>query len=187
MNSKKLLVIASATLLLTGLAVVAEAQGHARGARLAGSTPVAEAGSAVSVPVSVDLTGVMVAGRPAELGGYLARIEFDPAVVRFVDAAPGAGFDSAVVTTEAEKANTRGVVKMTSVRPGFEGPAGVIHVATARFEILAPGGADTIRVTIDSLSSVLIRDEEGRLVKDLSIPVDSPNREREVRRPATER
>ena len=179
---KNTMLITTFAVLLIGSAFTAGAETSSGGGRLVLPAPSNVGDALVRVPVNVDLGGVMVAGRPAELGGYIIRIEFDPTAVQFVDASPGTDFPEQVSRTTVEKANATGRVKLASARPGDHGPSGAINIASVQFRELRPGAIDSIRISIESLSSVLLRDGAGRVIGPAAIPVgvgdDSPGRSR---------
>ena len=168
MTKRKLIVIATVTLLFC-LATTAAAE-PGRAARLVQGPSFERDSFSVRVPITVDLTGVTVQGRAVELGAYVVRIDFDPARVQFVEARPGTDFGRDVVTTQIDRANAVGWVKLTSVQAGERGPSGVVNLTNASFRELVEGGASSIRVSVESLASTLIQDG-GRSVT-LSIPIE---------------
>lgn len=110
------------------------------------------------VPVDVDLTGVVVDGLPAELGAYVLRLEFDPARVTVLSVKGGnAPFADLPVATDLDKANAAGRLGLTAVQISSEKASGVVRVARVLFTEVEPGGRDTVKVRVHSLSTPLMQ------------------------------
>ncbi|MEO8216429.1 MAG: hypothetical protein ABI718_05040 [Acidobacteriota bacterium] len=127
----------------------------------------------LSVPFAVDVQDVSVDGQPAVLGAYVVRIKFDPKSVSFVavDADNDPYFSARPYFTAAEKANAQGWVRITAVQLSAQQPIGMVHVARAQFRELSPGGAETVRAEMESASSALVKDSEGKFIRTLHIDV----------------
>lgn len=145
---KKLTITAAAILAVSLPMFAAEAGEGVRAPRLLAS--IEQAGSAVRLPVTLDLTGIDVDSAPAVLGGYVLRATFDPNQVRFEAAAGGTNpmFSAAPVTTMADKANAEGWVKVVGYQTNLYAPTGAVSVASLQFTELVPGGASTIRLEL---------------------------------------
>ncbi len=110
------------------------------------------------VPVDVDLTGVVVDGLPAELGAYVLRLEYDPARVTVLSVKGGnAPFADLPVATDLEKANAAGRLGLTAVQISSEKASGVVRVARVLFTEVEPGGRETVKVRVHSLSTPLMQ------------------------------
>lgn len=117
----------------------------------------------VRLPISVDLTGVTISGKGAALGGYVARIDFDPAQVEFVGVKGGSSkaFATAPYATNATQANHEGLLKLTAVNTADRTASGMVSVANAEFREIQTGGRSSIHVSLESVASMLIRDASG--------------------------
>ncbi|MEO8216510.1 MAG: hypothetical protein ABI718_05460 [Acidobacteriota bacterium] len=127
-----------------------------------------------SLPITIDLTRVFVNGHNPVLGAYVARIEFDAQAVEYVQAEGGTSsyFATAPFATNSPKANADGVVRLCYVQNDATAPSGIINVARVIFRELKPGGAASVKVTIESLAAGLERDADGNFIRDLQIDVD---------------
>ena len=127
----------------------------------------------LTVPVTIDLTRVFVNGHNPVLGAYVARIDFDASAVQFLDASGGSSsyFSRTPFATNAATANAEGTVRVCYVQTDSLAPSGVVNVAAVHFRELAPNGARSIKVTIESLAAALERDADGNLLRDLAISV----------------
>ena len=119
----------------------------------------------VRVPVEIDLTAVH-----AVLGGYVARINFDPAALTFVGAAGGKTleFHADPAFTNAAKANAEGVVRIAAAQTSERGPTGKVSVAMLTFREIVAGGAESLHITIESAAAA---PREGSS-EPLALPVD---------------
>ena len=125
----------------------------------------------VVVAVTIDLQDVTVDERPAVLGAYVIKVEFDPAKVSYSGARGGLDpyFASDPFATNPAKANRDGVVRFSSVQTNGVLPIGMVNVARLTFVETASGGADSIRLTMESVASALEKDENGRYLRNLEI------------------
>ncbi len=171
MKIRNLLIVASMALLCGGLSTSNALAQRTRAVK----APTPADPSTVTVPVTVDLNGVVLQGQPARLGGYVVEVTFDPATTMFVNATAGADFDVAPTFTNPDKANADGVVRLTAARPGEDGPSGLVSLAVLTFRPLQPGGSVDVGTRIESLASSLMRGPDGNLVA-ASIPVDQLQR-----------
>ena len=112
------------TVALAALASRAEAQSVVArvGGELAG-TP----GSLLTVPLTVDMTGAP--GRA--LGGYRARLQWDPAILQYYGQAPAAGFAQPL---ERGDSISYGVLTFTAIQPA--GATGDVLIAVPHFMVL---------------------------------------------------
>ncbi len=158
----KRLTITAAVLLAVSIPMFAEEVEGARTPRLL--APIEQAGSAVRVPVTLDLTAIYADSTPVVLGGYIVGATFDPAQVRFESAAGGANpmFAGAPVTTSAEKANAEGRVRVVGYQTNLYAPTGSVSVATLQFTELVPGGAATIRLELVDAAASPTPDRNGK-------------------------
>lgn len=119
----------------------------------------------VRIPIEVNVPNAI-------LGGYVARITFDPAVLTFVSAAGGATseFKADPAYTYTQKANETGVLRVAAAQTSQVGPTGKVSVATLTFREIVAGGAGSVTVTIESAASALPRD---RSTTSLALPVDT--------------
>ncbi|HVT03017.1 MAG TPA: hypothetical protein VHL58_06525 [Thermoanaerobaculia bacterium] len=117
----------------------------------------------VRLPVSVDLTRVTIFGKGATLGGYVARIEFDPSSVELVGVKGGSskGFAAEPFATNTTKANHDGVLKLTAVNTEDLTASGMVSVANVEFREIEAGGRSSIQVSLESVASMLMRDASG--------------------------
>lgn len=110
------------------------------------------------VPVDVDLTGVVVDGLPASLGAYVLRLEYDPSRVTVLSVKGGnAPFADLPVATDLDKANASGRLGLTAVQVSSEKASGVVRVARVVFTETEPGGRETVKVRVHSLSTPLMQ------------------------------
>lgn|GEM_PF-7060897 len=132
--------------------------------RAGAGRPVRELGL-VRIPIEISVPNAI-------LGGYVARITFDPAVLTFVSAAGGASpeFKADPAYTFTQKANETGVVRIAAAQTNQYGPTGKVSVAMVTFRELVAGGANSIKVTIESAASALPRDGHPTT---LVLPVDT--------------
>jgi hypothetical protein len=169
-----LLATAAAVALVTTAGAVCAASPNGRNeARLVVAAQRDAKNGVVAFPVTIDLSNVQLDGRAAVLGAYVVSIRFDKEKVEFVNAVGGTDshFAEAPAFTPAEKANGLGLVKLVGDQADSVGPTGSIHVATATFREKVPGGASTVKVSVDSLASALQKDASGRFLTDLAIRV----------------
>lgn len=111
-----------------------------------------------AVPVDLDLTGVVVDGVPAALGAYVLRLEFDPSRVSVVSVRGGnAPFAEVPVATDLDKANGAGRLGLSAVQVSSDQATGVVRVARVLFTEVEPGGRDTVKVRVHSLSTPLMQ------------------------------
>jgi hypothetical protein len=159
---KKFVIYAAAVLLVSVPMLAEEAGEGARIPRLL--TSFEQAGAGITIPVTIDLTGVEMNSAPAVLGGYVVKATFDPAQVRFESATGGASpmFASEPVTTHAEKANAEGWVKVVGFQTNLYAPAGVVSVSSLKFTELVPGGGSSIRVELFEAVASPTPDREGK-------------------------
>jgi len=174
-NAMKVFAITAATLLLASSLFAGEPlseDGRQIGARLAAHKERVQ--STVRIPVTIDLTGVIVNTTPAVLGAYLLRADFDPTLVKFVGAKGGSTieFSAAPMATDAEKANGQGWVKIVAVQPNMSTPVGKVSVATLEFEEIVPGGASSIKTVIEQLAAQPAPDGNGDMSAALEIPIE---------------
>ena len=111
-----------------------------------------------AVPVDIDLTGVVVEGLPASLGAYVLRLEYDPSRVTVLSVRGGnAPFAEIPVATDLDKANAAGRLGLTAVQVSPEKASGVVRVARVVFAEMEPGGRETGKVRVHSLSTPLVQ------------------------------
>jgi len=136
--------------------------------------PDAKTGEVV-IPLLIDLKDVLWNDQPAVLGGYVVRVKFDREQVAFVGAAGGTDpyFAASPVATAPEIANQRGWVKVAYAQLHTLQPIGMVNVARLRFVERVSGGASSIDVVLESASSALQRDNEGNLMRRLTIEVEN--------------
>ena len=134
--------------------------------------PVATDGT-ISVPLAVDIQDVSVENQPAVLGAYVVRVSFDPRSVKFlgVDHDSDPYFSVRPYFTEAAKANGQGWVRITAVQLNTEEPVGMVRVARVQFAEIAAGGMATVKAELESASSALVKDSEGKFIRSLHIDV----------------
>lgn len=125
----------------------------------------------VVVPVTIDLQDVTVNERPAVLGGYVVKVEFDPKQVTYKGVTGGLDpyFANVPFATATAKANAEGVLKISAVQTNVVLPIGMINVARLRFTETVPGGSNSIKLTIESAASALEKDADGRFLRNLEI------------------
>lgn len=119
----------------------------------------------VRMPVDIDLTSVSARGSVVALGGYVARLDFDATKVEYVSVAGGSSkaFSAEPIATNADRANDQGVVKLAAYNTADDSATGKLNVANVVFRELARGGAASIKVTIESASSTLVKDASGAI------------------------
>lgn len=108
-----------------------------------------------TVAVTVDLSGVVIDGKPAVLGGYIARVTFDPAAVTYLGTDGGSDpfFHAAPASTDAAKANHDGQLRVVGVQTNPDAPAGVIDVASLRFSETRAHGIDSVRIVLEQAAA----------------------------------
>lgn len=143
-------------------------------ARLVPLAPSLAAGL-VSVPVTVDASNVREGNRPATLGGYLIRLEFDSSAVQFVEAVGGSddGFREAPVFTKAGPSGRAApTIRVTALHRTGKGSAGIVNLCVLRFRELTRGGASSIRVRFEGLASTVQGNNESGFGAQ-PIPIDA--------------
>lgn len=125
----------------------------------------------IVVPVTIDLQDVTVNERPAVLGAYVVRVNFDPKQVTYKGVSGGLDpyFANDPFATAPAKANAEGVLKISAVQTNVVLPTGMINVARLRFTETVPGGSDSIKLSIESAASALEKDADGRFLRNLEI------------------
>src|SRR2546430_12624898 len=90
------------------------------GVRAGAGRPIHELGL-VRIPIEINVPH-------AVLGGYVARITFDPAALTFVSAAGGASaeFHAEPAYTFTQKANESGVIRIAAAQTSPYGPTGQV-------------------------------------------------------------
>ncbi len=141
---KKTLLVAFATLLVSGMAL-------GQGAPVTGTAAVTltgpatvQAGIPFTVNVNVNLTGVTGtcgASVPAVLGGYVVPVGFPVGRTTFSSSAgcTSAEFGAPLDTTPAATANASGVVAITDSHANSTAPTGSVCVAQLTFTATVPG------------------------------------------------
>ncbi|MBK6404566.1 MAG: hypothetical protein IPF66_05765 [Holophagales bacterium] len=110
-----------------------------------------------AVPVDIDLTGVVVEGLPASLGAYVLRLEYDPSRVTVLSVRGGnAPFAEIPVATDLDKANAAGRLGLTAVQVSPEKASGSF-ASRVVFAEMEPGGRETVKVRVHSLSTPLVQ------------------------------
>lgn len=124
-------------------------------------------------PLVIDLKDVTWNGRPAVLGGYVVRVEFDPNKVMLatVDGGRDPYFAAKPIFTSPEIANQQGWMKVTYAQLNTAEPTGMVNVGQVRFVEREPGGASTVNVTLQSVSSAMQRDAKGNVMRKLAITI----------------
>ena len=117
----------------------------------------------LTAPINVNLKLVGINGQPAILGAYVARVEFNPSEVevRLVKGGASKAFSGDPIFTELSKANKDGLLKLTAWNTSDDSASGDVSVAKVIFRELRDGGAETIRISIDSVSSTVVKDAGG--------------------------
>lgn len=125
----------------------------------------------IVVPVTIDLQDVTVNERPAVLGAYVVKVEFDPNKVGYGGVRGGLDpyFATDPFATNTAKANRDGVVRISSVQTNVLLPIGMVNVARLTFVEKVQGGADSIKLTMESVASALEKDENGTYLRNLEI------------------
>lgn len=128
----------------------------------------------ITVPVTIDLRRVTLDGQSAVLGAYVLRVDFDATQVEYLSAIGGrdSHYAAAPVATAAARANSEGLVKLTASQTDNTAPSGLIHVASLRFAEKVAGGADSIRVRLESVASALSKDADGKFLTNLEIKIE---------------
>lgn len=126
------------------------------------------------VPVTIDLQDVTVNDRPAVLGGYVVKVEFDPKQVVYEGVSGGLDpyFASDPFATAPLKANEKGVLRISAVQTNVALPVGMINVARLRFVEIVPGGSSSIKMTFESVASALEKDADGQFLRNLEISIE---------------
>ena len=124
-------------------------------------------------PLVIDLKDVTWNGSPAVLGGYVVRVEFDPSKVMLasVDGGRDPYFAAKPIFTSPEIANQQGWMKVTYAQLSTEQPTGMINVGQVRFIEREAGGASTVKVRLQSVSSAMKRDARGNVMRKLAIAI----------------
>lgn len=134
----------------------------------------------VFVTVQIDLADVLLDGRPAVLGAYVARLDFDPDAVVYLGAEGGADFRFAAppISTDPAIANAQGVVKLAAVQIDQTGPIGAVVVARATFLEVRRGGAQTIALHLESVATALRSDSAGVIAAPAELSIaDEPDKQ----------
>ena len=127
--------------------------------------------SLIVVPVTIDLQDVTLDDRPAVLGAYVVKVEFDPKRVTYHGVSGGDDpyFATEPFATVVEKANIKGIVRISSVQTNALLPIGMVNVARLRFSENVAGGSDSIKLTLESVASALEKDADGTYLRNLEI------------------
>jgi hypothetical protein len=111
----------------------------------------------VSIPLSLDMSGVTVGGQPVGVGGYVLRVTYDTQRVAItgVSPAPASPFPEAPVFTDPSSAASTGVLRIVSALPLRVGALGVVPLGVIQVQERVPGAAAQVQIQVEQLASGL--------------------------------